>query len=358
MKQFKLKNLLIAAAILPVLASCHKDRVDPDAVTPQAERAGIYILNQGNFNANNSTLSYYDYTAKSFTADKFNAANNRGLGDTSNDVKIYGSKMYIIVNVSSTVEVVDAKTVKSIKQIKMENGTAKRQPRYIAFNGSKAYISLYDGNVAVLDTASLTVDTYIKVGRNPEQLAIANGKLYVANSGGLDFTNLDHTVSVVDLATQKEIKKIDVIANPISLSADALGNVYVLSAGDYGTTLPGLTVINSKTDVVSKNSPLAGAYGTSIIASGENVYFLTADNKVVVYNAQSQVVVQENFIDDGTVIETPYNLSVDTQTGEVFVCDAKDYSSNGAIFAFDKNGKKEYSITVGINPAQIVFINK
>ena len=93
-------------------------------------------------------------------------------------------------------------------------------------------------------------------------------------------------------------------------------------------------------------------------ANGDFVYYVTADNKIAVYNAKTQAAAQANFITDGTVITTPYAISVDEISGEVFISDAKDYSSNGTLYAFDKTGKKEYSITTGINPGRITFVNK
>ncbi|MBD1392118.1 YncE family protein [Mucilaginibacter glaciei] len=361
MKQFQLKTLLATVTIISILFSCKKDKnvlVDQPVAT-----AGVYVLNQGNFGANNSSLSFFDYTAKTTTSDRFNAVNGTKLGDTGNDAKIYGSKMYIVVNVSSTVEVVNAKTTKSIQQVKMFNGTVGRQPRYVVFNKNKAFISSYDGTVAIMDTTTLAIEKYITVGRNPEQMVVSNGKLYVANSGGLSFGNPDKTVSVIDLNTLIETKKITVIANPVSMAADSYGNVYVLSAGDYSSILPGMTIIDNATDAVKTTSTtLSGAYGTSIVVSGDFAYFLTSDNKVVVYNVKTQTVAKTNFITDGTAIKTPYSIAFDSTTGEVFVADAKDYASNGQLFAFDKNGvlekAKGYPVTVGINPGTIVFVNK
>ena len=51
-------------------------------------------------------------------------------------------------------------------------------------------------------------------------------------------------------------------------------------------------------------------------------------------------------------------LTVDSITGEVFIADAKDYSSNGTLYAFDKTGKKEYSVTVGINPGKMALLKE
>ncbi|RYU92401.1 YncE family protein [Mucilaginibacter terrigena] len=361
MKHFQLKSLLAAVIALSLLSACNKDKVTPNPIDPvqTTDRAGVYVLSQGGITLNNSTLSFYNYATKTTTADIFAAANSRGLGDTGNDAKIYGSKMYITVNYSSTIEVVEAKTAKSIKQIKMGEGANKRQPRFVVFNKNKAYISSYDGTVAVLDTATLTIDKYITVGRNPEQMVVSNGKLYVANSGGLDFSNIDHTVSVINLATGTEIKKIDIVdTNPIDIAADAYGDVYVISYGTDFPSHPKLTIINNTTDVVKKTTDIDAGYGTSFVINGDMAYYLTDAGKVKVYNVKTDVVATESFITGGATIVVPYAIAVDPLTGEVFVTDAVDYRNNGKLFAFDKTGKFEYTIATGINPGAIVLVNK
>jgi hypothetical protein len=353
MKNLKLKTLLSATALSLIIASCHKEKKITPITTPVTD--GLYVLNQGLFGDNNSTLTFYDYTSKQVTSDLFLSVNGRGLGDTGNDIEIYGSKMYIVVNVSSTIEVVDSKTAKSIKQIKMVNGSTPREPRNIAFYKNNAYITSYDGTVAVMDTASLTISNYITVGRSPEQLAVANGKLYVANSGGLDYPNYDKTVSVIDLTSLMVIKTLPVVVNPQNVVADSYGNVYVLSAGDYGDNPSSLAIIDANTDAVKSQTNFDGS-GMTI--QGDNIYFITSTGKIEIYNAKAQAITNTSFVTDGTTITTPYAVTADGTTGEVFVTDAKNYTSNGTLYAFDKTGKKEYSVTVGINPGKIALLKK
>jgi len=349
MKQLKLNYLLLALAFVTTLVSCRKDKVTPD--TPTAQRVGLYVLNQGGFGANNSTLTYYDYGTKNLVADQFFTANNNKLGDTGNDAGIYGSKMYIAVNNSNVVDIVSSSNAKMIKQITLN------QPRSVAFYKNYAFVTSYNNTVSVIDTASLTITKTINVGRSPEQMVVANGKLYVANSGGLDYPNLDKTVSVIDLTTLTETKKITVIVNPITITADTYGNVYVLSLGDFVATSGGMTIIDNTTDAVKSQKTLSLGYNIPVVANGDYVYYPTVDNKIAAYNIKTQTTTA-NFITDGTVIAAPYAISVDNSTGEVFVADAKDYSSNGAVVAFDKTGKKEYSITAGINPGKITLYTK
>ncbi len=353
MKNLKLSALLITASLSLILASCHKDKDVNTA--PIRITDGFYILNQGGLNANNSSLSAYSFTSKQVTPDIFRSANNRGLGDTGNDIEIYGAKMYIVVNVSSTIEVVDPHTAKSIKQIKLFNDTTAREPRDVAFYKGNAYVTSYDGTVAVIDTASLTVTKYITVGRNPEQLVVANDKIYVANSGGLDYPNYDNTVSVIDPVSETVTKTLTVVINPQNITADANGNVYVLSAGNYTSIPSSLAIIDDNADVIKSQTNFDASTFTVV---GNNGYFITSLGKVGIYNVTTQSVSNAAFVSDGTVITAPFAITANASTGEVFVTDAKNYTSDGQVFVFDKTGKQEYVITVGINPGKIALINK
>ena len=79
MKQFKINGLFIALGFCLAIASCKKASNTPAAAPVTT---GLYVLNQGLFGSNNSTLSFYSYTTKQATTDEFAAVNSRGLGDT------------------------------------------------------------------------------------------------------------------------------------------------------------------------------------------------------------------------------------------------------------------------------------
>ena len=153
----------------------------------ETDTAELYALCEGLFNQNNSSLMRFSFNNQRMVRNYFKTINHRGLGDTANDLAIYGSKIYIVANVSSTIEIVDFQTGNSLKQIQMltENGNP-REPRYIAFHKEKAYVCSYDGTVARIDTASLTIDAMTTVGRNPDGICVQDDKLYVSNSGGVD----------------------------------------------------------------------------------------------------------------------------------------------------------------------------
>lgn len=361
MKQMKNYYLLILLSVCAVLASCHKDDNNNTSVPPFITN-GLFVLNQGGFPAgNNSTLTTYDFSTNAATPDIFSTLNSTVLGSVGNDVETYGSKTYIVMNESNNVTVINSRTAKLIGRISFLNNTVPRLPRSIAFYGGKAFVTSYDSKVSVIDTATLTITKTIDVGANPEQIVVSNGKLYVANSGGLQTTK-GNTVSVIDPTSLTVTKTITVDYNPVNLAADAYNEVYVLAQpvydANFSQTKPSsITVINTTTDVAGPIVPTDLGFGSDLISiSGDFAYYFGGDNKVKVYNVKTKTSVSTSFVTDGTTFASPYALTVNAATGEVYVSDALDYASNGTVYAFDKNGKKEYSFKAGIIPGKILLI--
>ena len=349
-------NVFLMVAVISMFAiSCNKDDID-EQQQPKITK-GLYVLNEGLYSQNNTTLTFYNASTNSSTTDIFATANGSGLGDTGNDLIIYGSKIYIVMNGSSYVQVSAAATAKSLQKIEFKtNAGAPRLPRYALPYKNKVLVSSYDGTVAVIDTNSLQVEKFITVGANPEMMAIAGDKLFVSNSGGFNPVP-DSTVSVVDLVTMTETRKITVGVNPGGIAADEAGNVYVACTGNYGTIKPSLVKFNSSTGTIIKRADTTVGkirfYDGQLFVTGG---YLGA-NTVRVLNTTDFKQASSNFVTDGTVIISPYGLNVDNATGEVFVTDAKNYTSTGEVFCFDKTGKKKYSFSVnpGVNPNSLAI---
>lgn len=346
-------NKLVGVLSLTILLfSCKKDTI-PDPV--DSLKNGMLVLCEGLFQQNNASVSWVDFSSNSSNLQFFDQTNNRQLGDTGNDMVRYGGKIYIVVNVSSTIEVISASTGKSIKQISMiDNGVAK-QPRSIAFSGSKAYISCYDGFVDVLDTTSLSIVTRIAVGDNPEGLAVANNRLFVANSGGLNFPNVDSTVSVIDLATNSEIQKITVGPNPGDLEVDAFGDVYVISRGDYGAVPSRMHRINSTT-LVKEETFSFDASEMSVMNDQLLISYTDASSnqQVALFDAVSESMVNTTFLNLSSV-QNAYEVQFNALDNHIYVSDAKDYVTTGEVFKFSQSGTVVSSFNVGLNPSKMVF---
>lgn len=352
-----LYSLLAAVITLSVFTSCEKETENKKIEV----KSGIYVLNAGKFKNNNSSITYYDLNTGFSTGDIFLDKNERGLGDTGQDMLIYGSKMYASIYKSGIIEVIDPKTAKSIKSIKLKDDKDNvRAPRSINAANGKIYIVLYDGYVAAMDTATYSIEKTVKVGANPDGSVISNNKLYVANTGGM-VEGRDKTVSIINLATFEEIKKVTVNLNPQMVEADNQGNIYVVSNGNY-KDIPGKFQCISNDEKVT-DIDIKGAKGFDLVDNKAYIYTFDYDEKwqainkkIIVYDVIANKIISNNIVKT-EIIKTPYSIDVNPRTKEIYL-GVTDYVNNGKMYCFDNQGNQKYTFTVGINPCKTVFTNK
>jgi YVTN family beta-propeller protein len=335
--------------IVVLISSCKKDN-NPTPIPPPAT-SGVYTLNQGLYGANNTTLTYYDFSIKSPVTDYFRNVNGFGLGDTGSDFIIYGGKIYIVVNNSGYVAVAKSINARFADTISFIAAGVNKGPENILAAAGKVFISSTDGTIAVVDTSTLAIQKFITVGSNPAQMAVYGNNIYVSNTGAFS-ASYDSTVSVIDLNSLQETKKITIGINPGSIAADSSGNIYVVCTGNYGSVAPSLVKYNLNTNSIVKSvdSALGSIryYNNTLITTGG---YLGAAN-VGILNTSDLTAVRPSFVTDGTIVQNPYGVDVDPATGDLYVCDAKDYVSSGMVYCFDQTGVKKfsYSVSPGINP--------
>ena len=360
--RFSLSILLFAMTVFFVSCNDGEDEFHDTSVTYHK----CYVaLCEGSWNGNNTSMTVYNTETKKATDWAFLKANGKQLGDTGNDMQEHDGKLFIVMNVSGYIAVVNPNTMKLIKRIPTldENGL-NRQPRYIVFHNRFAYVSCFDGYVLKINLNTLTQTDCTKVGRNPEGMAIANGKLYVANSGGLDFNKpigYDHTVSVVDLNTFKEVKKIEVGLNPYKVLNYNETYLYVNTRGDYSPKHPyDLCKIDLATDEVVKHYNLSVLDMT--IAKGR-LYFYSYDYSTEKsgfgeIDLATDVAVFDSPLQKGIAkhVKLPYDMTYDKKHDLFFVADAKDHTSSGKYLGFDGNGNPTVQFNTGISPNSIIYI--
>jgi len=345
---------LIFLAIALVLVSCKKDK--PEPVVDGTLSNGILVLCEGLYQQNNASVSWISLTSEAVENSFFEAKTTRSLGDTGNDMQRYGGKIYIVVNVSSTIEVMDAMTFAPIKQIVMTaNGTSK-QPRALACSNGKVYVSCFDGFVDVIDTTSLNVEQRIAVGLNPEGMAVSGSYLYVANSGGLNTPTMDSTLSVIDLTTHTEINKITVGLNPGAVVADDQGDIYVIARGNYGTVPTKVVHIGAQGSATVEIMPFTAA-GFAKMGAKFLIYqynFASGTANVLLFNPFSESVESSNFLDLSEVT-TLYGIQYNPKNDRIYCVDAMNYTNTGYVREFSSAGSYLRSFHVGLNPGKLLF---
>ena len=366
----KYQTILLPLILITLACDPEPVLLEQNQVIADAGHTGVYVLSEGLFNQNNSTLAWIDFgtgqpdswnssTGRSF--DCFEKVNGRRIGDTANDMLLYGSRLYLAVSESSTIEILDASTCQSVSQIPLQRGGVASQPRRLTANGGFVYICCFDGTVTRIDTLTMQADATITVGRNPDGICCANGKLYVSNSGGLDTQNPDNTVSVIDISTFTETKRITVRENPGSIYADGT-NVYVVSRGifDYGTMDydSRLHRIDTQTDQVTATFDIP-ILSMDIVDGKAWFYGYGAGGTIQILDLATGQVTDSDFITDGTRVECPYSIKVEPTSHKVYVCDAMDYVTPGSLLCFSPEGRLLYRVPgIGINPNTVVFCDE
>lgn len=372
-------------ACMAVMTACREDELvvpteydllpgGPDA---DASPIGMYLLNEGNMGSNKASIDFVDfrngYYARNLYAER-NPSVVKELGDVGNDIQIYGSRIYAVINCSHKVEVMDARTLRRIGQVDIPNC------RYIKFSRNCAYVTSYVGPVQIdpdaqlgavyrVDTASLEITGKCTVGYQPDELEIMGEYIYVANSGGYRVPNYDRTVSVVERYGMKQVQKIPVGINLHRIRADRYGKLWVTSRGDYNG-------IHSKIFVLERESKWSSNMVvtdtlkipcTEMCIYGDSLYFYSTEwsyaleRNIVTYgiiDVRTKELVSNSFITDGTEtdIEIPYGININPANGDIYVTDAKNYVSSGALHCYSRDGRRKWSVRTGDIPAHMVFL--
>lgn len=364
---------------LEIVVPTEYEIISDNTYSSSSSVRGMYLVNEGNMGSNKCTLDYLDYPtmlyARNFYAEK-NPNVVKELGDVGNDIQIYGNRLYVVVNCSHKVEVLDAHTGVRIGQVDIPNC------RYIRFYRGYAYVSSYVGPVLIdpnaplgavykVDTASLEVKAKVSVGYQPEEMEIIDDYMYVANSGGYRAElGYDNTISVIEMEGFKQVEKIPVSINLHRVKKDNRKQLWVSSRGDYRNVKSNLFVLAKKSGynrmevIKTMDIPCSNmaVHGDSIYLYSTEWNDFAAQNTVsyAIVNTLTLEVVSRNFITDGTEkdITIPYGIAVHPENGDIYITDAKNYVSSGTLYCYDRYGKRKWSVRTGDIPAHMVFLYK
>ena len=386
-----MKQLVYYILTLLVLASCRQDvmivpmeNIDTGGKTTKSEIVGMYLLNEGNMGSNKSSLDYLDLSGKDETVHYYrniyserNPSTVMSLGDVGNDCKIYGSRLWLVINCSNKVEVAHASDAVRIGKVDIPNC------RYVSFKDQYAYISSYVGSVYSgsnsplgsvykVDTLTLQKVDSCSVGYQPEEIAIIGNKLYVANSGGyqgMTGQGYESTVSVIDLATMKETDKIEVTPNLHHVKADKYNQLWVTARGNYMDEESSIYWLEPDAKGGMKVGGHLDQPVSDLCIVGDSLYFygsqwseVTMTNTVTygIINVKTHQVVSTSLSDAPEIskIRMPYGIIVNPIHRDFYLMDAKNYVSSGELLHFLPDGTFDWKVKTGDIPAHAAFLFK
>lgn len=297
----------------------------------------VYILNEGSYQKNNAGITYYDPDKRNNVIDDiFYKQNEAKLGDTGQDMIKYNNNIYVSMYGSKYVCKLNEACV---EQARYSFTDEQGQPRYMAAEDGKLYVTLSSGNVARLDANTLTFEKMVAVGQNPEHIIEEDGKLYLVNSG----FGYDNRLSIIDIKTFDTAEHVEIFQNPDRI-LEANDKIFIQGYGgpypDYDYTV---AIYDKENKTYKKIGP-----GTLMAEYNDVVYVIysetdyntnTSNHTLYSYNAKTNKKEETSFLQMPEELKTRifYMLSINPENGDFYV-GTTDYNTNGDIYRFKKDG--------------------
>lgn len=344
MKTKMWRHALVLCLVSMAMVACSND---DDKVDDIVSLKGVWVLNEGSYNANNAGISFYNPVTGATVLDLTDGK----LGDTAQDILQYGSHLFVSVSGSEYISIIDLHSKEEVKKIDKLNDS----PRYMVAHNGKVYASVYNTGIIEIDTLSFAVKHSTgELGKGLEGVAVSGGKLYVAVSNGGEYGNLDNRVAVLSLPTLSLEKHITVNKNPYYLQADTKGNVYLSSQDVWSADYSTIENAGKLQKIVISSGVVEDILSSMVLK------FILQDNACIFFDYAKVGVVQldtkkeSTFITDDTEIGTPYGIGIDPLTQEVYLA-GTDYLSPGKVHIFNQAGKVQKQFNAGINPNGFAF---
>lgn len=354
-------NLILIPFIGLFLAvSCSKEPIrenpgDPPEPPIITFDDGIFIINEGNFNWGNATVTYIDSKTNATEQNLFERVNLHGLGDVAQSMKVFNNMGLIVVNNSNKLEVVTVSDFKSVKSI-----YGFSSPRYIEIvDSAKAYVTNLRNDISVVNLKTLTISSVIKTHGWTEGLIKYGKYMFVTCVGTFNEPNASRRAQVLIIDTEKDriIDSIQTGKEPLGIVVDRKNSMWVLCTGGFDNyEPPSILRINPDLRIVEKSFSFQGISGTPsrlcINPTKDTLYFLHGgvfQMPVSSLSLPSKPLIPGN----GHLF---YGLDIHPKTGQIYVSDAVDYVQNGKAYQFSpKNGLLIHEYTTGRIPGSFCF---
>ncbi len=309
----------------------------------------VYILSEGGFSPNTSSLSMLDLSTNQFNPNIFSGAN---LGLYPNGIILHNNFLYLTEqgNFGSSGKIYRLDTLGNV----LNSAVVGTNPYSLAISNNKIYIT--NGPISKVTVLNLSDFSFIKninVGVYPQEIIEFGGRVFVANNS-LFGGSQDSTVSVIDPVADSVIATIVVKKDPSSF---AISNDNHLLVGCPGNQNIGrIFKINPQTlqIVDSYNIPNFGFSKDIFVDKNNNdIYFISSNNDIVKFNLvnrQATVVISSVFPNNFY-----YGYAYDYVNSRHYVLDAKNFTVNGNLFIYSNTGVLLNTYQTSIAPRRVLF---
>ena len=370
MKHLRFLLLLVMPAMLLTACSDEDENNDQGTPMPPAQETAVqcYVINQGNMYDNISGSLDFISASGEYHSGVFKGTNGVSLGDGPQRGIVYGTKVYIPMNGSNCVWVIDKTSCRALKQIvtNSSRGFQFLEPEAVCAAEGYVFVSNNDGYVSRIDTVALDIDRHIAVGPNPMGMAATGGKVYVAISDGYNYQNNYANGKRLAVVGAKEgLHETDIACglNPTQVAADTEGNLFVLCMGNYADVPSTVQKISADTRELSTVAPasLMALRGTTLYLINGQTDWATGSFSMTAttYNTLTAQPLQTALFSESENPAYPTAIDIHPATGDIFICSdpsAMGYSQPGYVYRYDATGKLQTRHDAGVHPFGVVFI--
>ena len=350
----------------------------------------IILLNEGMWQADNGRITYFE-DGKVVSNQWFRDVNGSKLGDTPNDIiQVNENLIAIAINWSNVVQFItpEGKAVAAIETIP--------NSRKLCTDGRYVYVTSYGhecetlngmqyfekGFVAKIDISNFKCIAACEVGYEPEGIALYDGRLFVANTGGYAGTGEDHefetTVSIINANTMMKEKDIDTqVPNLYGKMSQSGQYLCINSPGDYYNVLPCGLIFDCKKALEGEDCYVVFDYPVTyncttldgkFLVIGSSFSFLTGEYDFSYLTIDPQQVIESqgesgleqklpgtlstDFADMGQ----PYGIYVNPYTGYIYGTDAGSFEGAGYLYQWTPEGELIDKYKVYINPGHFLAL--
>lgn len=328
-KQF-FKFSTLSLLVLLVFSSC-SDSDNPVEVPKGDYEDGYFISNEGNFGSPNASVSFIDNDFMKIDQKVFQNVNGTPLGDVLQSITIDGGLIYLIVNNSNKIEVVDRTTFQSVATLT----TNLKLPRFAVVENEKLYVSNSGKkSLEVFDIVNFDHVTTIDIDRTIDEVKKDNGFLYVMNTS--------NRIIVINANTNTIETTIEV--------GNGLKSIEIEDGILYALHKTGITKVATSNNAIIGEIPFEEGLknASKLEIEDNNIYFISG-SKIFKYNTDVTVLSNTELVDT-EVSDGPFTIGYGfSVVGEkIFYTDVKGFTENSEVLVYDLEGKFLKSFTAGM----------
>ena len=339
----------VLSILLTLFLSRCKEKETQQPGTDLHKNTGVFVANEGTFTFGNASLHYINLTNDSLNtnSDIFKQVNGRPLGDIFQSMALIDDKLWLVVNNSGKIEVIEPKTGVSVKTIK-----GLRSPRYaLKVNPNKVYVSdLYSQSIQCIDPLTMTVTGSIRCSGWTEEMLLFDGLVWVCNHDR-------NYVYIIDPEKDQVTDSIYVAFGGSSILSDKHGMIWLLCSGDeLKNKTGGLFGINPKDKKIAHaiyfDNSAFNPVKLKQNPEQDSLYFVYKG--IYALSKSGKALPQIAFVSQPTG-SSFYGLAINSTTGDLLVADALDYQSKGYVRLYSSSGAYIKKYQVGVVPGEFLF---